>query len=105
MSWKGWTVLIFSIWLIVASFIPGIVASKGANIADFVIVGIVLLVAGVFMLGTSKIAGWVELILGIWLLVSAFIPAITGSKVGALINGLVIGIIALIFAFFDRKST
>jgi hypothetical protein len=104
MSWRGWIVLIFSLWLIVASLIPGIVGSKGANIADFLIVGVVLLIAGIFMLGTSKVAGWIELLLGIWLIIAAFIPGITGSKGAALANGLVVGIIALILAFFDRKK-
>ncbi len=105
MSWKGWTVLILSIWLIVASFIPAITGSKAANLADFLIVGLVILIAGIFMLKTSKVAGWIELIVGIWLVISAFIPPIIGSKGGALANGLIFGIIALIFAFFDRKSS
>jgi hypothetical protein len=56
------------------------------------------------MLGTSKVAGWIELLLGIWLIIAAFIPGITGSKGAALANGLVVGIIALILAFFDRKK-
>ena len=103
MGWKGWIALIFSIWLIVASLIPGIVGSKGANLVDFLIVGIVLLVAGIFMLGTSKVGGWIELLLGIWLIIAAFIPAITGSKGAAITNGIVVGILGLIFAFFDRK--
>ena len=103
MTWRGWLALIFSIWLIIASLIPGIVGSKVANLTDFLIVGIVLLVAGIFMLGTSKLAGWIELILGIWLIIAAFIPGITGVKGAALGNGLTVGILGLIFAFFDRK--
>jgi len=105
MSWKGWLTLIVAIWLIIASFIPGIVGSKGANLADFLIVGILFLVAGILMLSTSKTAGWIILLTGIWLVISAFIPGITGSKNAALANGLIFGIIALIFAFFERKKT
>jgi len=105
MSWKGWLTLIFAIWLIVASLIPGIVSHKGANLADFLIVGIVFLITGIFMLKGPKVAGWIVLISGVWLIISAFIPGITGSKVGSMVNGLIFGIIALIFAFFDRKKT
>ena len=104
MTWKGWTALIFSIWLIIASFIPAIVGSKVANLTDFLIVGLVLLGVGIPMLKTSKVAGWTELLVGIWLVISAFIPALTASKGGALANGLIFGIIALIFAFFDKKK-
>ncbi len=105
MGWKGWTILILSIWLIIASFIPAIIGSKVANLTDFLIVGLVILIAGIFMLKTSKVGGWIELIVGIWLVISAFIPPIIGSKVGALVNGLIFGIIALIFAFFDKKKS
>jgi hypothetical protein len=104
MGWKGWVILILSIWLIIASFIPGIVGSKGANLADFLIVGLIVLILGALMIKTSKIGGWIELLVGIWLVISAFIPGITGSKAGAMVNGLIFGIIALIFAFFDKKS-
>ncbi len=105
MSWRGWLTLIFAIWLIVASFIPGITGSKTANLVDFLIVGIVFLIAGASMLPTSKLGGWVVLLSGIWLIISAFIPGITGSKGGSITNGLIFGIIGLIFAFFDRKRS
>jgi len=104
MGWKGWLTLIFALWLIIASFIPAITGSKAGNIADFIIVGIVFLITGSLMLKTSKIGGWVLLLSGIWLLISAFIPGIVGSKAGAMTNGLIFGIIGLIFAFFDKKS-
>ncbi|HEW92523.1 MAG TPA: hypothetical protein ENF81_08280 [Thermotogaceae bacterium] len=103
MSWKGWLVLIVAIWLIVASFIPGIVGSKVGNITDFLIVGILFLIASIPMLKTSKV-GWVILLISIWLLISAIIPGITGSKGGAMANGLIFGILAAILAFFDKKA-
>lgn len=105
MTWKGWTVLIFSIWLIIAAFIPGIVNSSSANLANFLIAGIVFIAAGLPMLRNSKTAGWIILLSGIWLLISAFIPGITGSKGGAMTNNLIFGILAAIFAFFDKKSS
>ena len=104
MSWRGWVTLIFAIWLIVASLIPGIVSSKGWNLADFLIVGIVFLITGIAMLKGPKAVGWVVLIIGIWLIISAFIPGITGAKGASMANGLIFGIIALILSFFDKKS-
>ena len=104
MSWQGWLTLIFSIWLIIASFIPGITGSKVANITDFIVVGIVLLITGSTFMSRSKAISWSVLLIGIWLIISAFIPGITGSKVGALTNGLIFGILSLILSFFMKKK-
>ena len=104
MSWKGWLTLIFAIWLIIASLIPAIVGSKAANIADFLIVGIVFLITGSLMLKKSKLGGWIILLSGIWLIIAAFIPGIVGSRYGSMTNGLIFGVIGLIFSFFDKKS-
>ncbi len=105
MSWRGWVTLIFSIWLIIASLIPGIVSHKGANIADFLIVGLIFLIVGIVTVKSdeSKGIGWVTLIIGIWLIISALIPGITGSKGGSMANGLIFGIITLILSFFNKK--
>lgn len=105
MTWKGWTVLIFAVWLIIAAFIPGIVSSSGGNLANFLIAGIVFVAAGIPMLKNAKTAAWIILISGIWLIIAAFIPGITGSKAGAMTNYLIFGILTAIFAFFDKKSS
>ncbi|WGS64330.1 SPW repeat domain-containing protein [Marinitoga aeolica] len=106
MTWKGWTVLIFAVWLIIAAFIPGVVGSSSANLTNFLIAGIVFIAAGLPMLrNANKTAAWIILISGVWLLISAFIPGVTGSKAGAMTNDLLFGILTAIFAFFDRKSS
>jgi len=104
MSWKGWVTLLVAIWLVISAFIPGIVDSQGANLANFLIVGILFLITGIPMLRTSKTAGWIITLVAIWLVISAFITGITGSQTGAMTNGLIFGIIALIFSFFDKKQ-
>jgi len=104
MSWQGWLTLIFAIWLVIASLIPGIAGSKVANIVDFLIVGIVFLITGATTIPKSKAMGWIVLLVGIWLIISALIPGITGSKTGAMTNGLIFGILALILSFFMKKK-
>ena len=104
MSWQGWLTLIFAIWLVIASLIPGIVGSKVANIVDFLIVGIVFLITGATTIPKSKAMGWIVLLVGIWLIISALIPGITESKAGAMTNGLIFGILALILSFFMKKK-
>ncbi|HDG61525.1 MAG TPA: hypothetical protein ENG15_00790, partial [Thermotoga sp.] len=52
----------------------------------------------------NKAIGWIVLLVGIWLIISALIPGITGSKAGAMTNGLIFGILNLILSFFMKKK-
>jgi len=104
LNWQGWLTLIFAVWLVVASLIPGIVGSKAANITDFLIVGVVFLITGVTTISKNRTIGWVVLLIGAWLVISAFIPGITGSKAGAMTDGLIFGILTLILSFFMKKK-
>ncbi|MCD6252848.1 MAG: SPW repeat protein [Thermotogae bacterium] len=104
MSWQAWLTLIFAIWLVVASLIPGIVGSRAANIADFLIVGVIFLITGGTTISKNRTMGWIVLLIGIWLVISACIPGITGSKAGAMTDGLIFGILTLILSFFMKKK-
>ena len=126
MTWKGWTVLIVAIWLIVAAIIAAFIGTAPAstaannsatstavqqvyggklfNLTNFLIVGIIFAAIGIFMFTGSKAAAWIVLLSGIWLIIAAFIPSITGSKAGAVTNGLIFGVLVAIFSFFDKKQ-
>jgi hypothetical protein len=126
MSWRGWVVFIVAVWLIIGAFISGFtgngqvvtnntqsatstnVASGNGNylfsLTNFVIVGIIFATMGIFMFASSKAAAWITLLSGIWLIIAAFIPAITKSGSLSLTNGLIFGILTLTFSFFDRKT-
>ncbi|PLV57578.1 SPW repeat protein [Thermotoga sp. SG1] len=103
MTVKGWITFIFSIWLIVSALIPGISGSKGANLANFLIVGIIFLITGLTSLKDSRVPAWVVLLTGIWLIISAFIPGITGSRGAAIANGIIFGVLDLVLSFYLRK--
>jgi len=129
MSWKGWTVLVIAVWLIIAAFISGFSGGNGAvannttenstnttatkgnmnsvnlfSLTNFIIVGIIFATMGLFMFSSSKVAAWITLLSGIWLIIISFIPAITSSSSASLTNGLIFGILVLIFSFFDRRQ-
>ncbi len=128
MSWRGWTTLIFALWLIVAAiiipFIPNnsssvtngnnsaatnttATANNNTNVftlTNFVLVGIIFAAIAIFMFGSSITTASIILISGIWLIVAAFIPSITSSSAAGLTNGLIFGILVTIFSFFDRKK-
>lgn len=104
MSWKGWVSLIAGIWLVVAAFIPGMVGT--GNLVNDLIVGIVVAIVGFMMIPSgSAWQGWViGLVGGIWMIIAAFIPSIAGNYYGNMWNDLIVGIIVLIVALFERKK-
>ncbi|AJG40666.1 MULTISPECIES: SPW repeat domain-containing protein [Thermotoga] len=104
MTVKGWITLIFAIWLIVSVLIPGISGSKGANLANFLVVGIIFLITGLTSLKDSRVPAWIVLLTGIWLIISAFIPGITGSRGAAIANGIIFGVLDLILSFYLKKK-
>jgi len=104
MSWKGWLTFVIALWLIVSVLIPGISGSKGANLANFLIVGIVFLAAGLMSVKEFKLPSWLVVIFGVWLIVSAFVPGITSTRGGAIANGLIFGVLNLILSFFMKKK-
>jgi len=44
-------------------------------------------------------ANWINFVLGIWLIIAAFIAGITTSKSGSLWNDVIVGIIVVILAY------
>jgi hypothetical protein len=48
MTWKGWTVLIFAVWLIIAAFIPGINGSKAGAMTNYLLFGILTAIFAFF---------------------------------------------------------
>lgn len=104
MSWKGWIALILGIWFIVAAFIPGMLGT--GNLINDLVVGIVLAIVGFMMIPSgSTWQGWIiGLVGGVWMIIAAFIPAITGSHTYSLWNDLIVGIIVVIFSLFERSK-
>ncbi len=101
MTWRGWISLIAGIWFIIASFIP---MGGTGNLVNDLIVGIIVAIVGFLMLPEHAI--WQGLIIaligGVWMIIAAFIPAITHSYTGNLVNDLIVGIIILVIALFER---
>ncbi|WP_456398784.1 SPW repeat domain-containing protein [Mesoaciditoga sp.] len=104
MSWKGWVALILGIWFVVAAFIPGMLGI--GNLVNDLIVGIVLAIVGFMMIPSgSAWQGWIiGLIGGVWMIIAAFIPQITHSYTINMTNDLVVGILVLIIALFERSK-
>jgi membrane-bound ClpP family serine protease len=106
MTWKGWTALIAGIWFIIAGFLP---LGVTGNMLNDVIVGIIVAIVGFMMLpeGASW-QGWIiGLVGGVWMIIAAFIPYVSDPSthhLHNLANDIVIGIIILIIALFERSK-
>ncbi len=97
--WQDWVNVILGIWLIIAGFIPSITASKGASLWNDLIVGIIVLILAAWV-AKSRWPEWINVILGIWLIIAAFIPSIVASKSGNMWNDIIVGILIVIFGIW-----
>ncbi len=98
--WSSWLNFILGAWLIVASFIPGIVNNKAAVMWNNIIVGIVVAILAFIATKAKKSMCWVNVIAGIWLIIAAFIPGIVANHSGAFWNTLIVGIIVAVIGIW-----
>ena len=61
------------IWLMLSAII---LQTATANIINFLIVGIISAIAGLTLTVKKSIDGWLGAVLGLWLIISSFIPFI-----------------------------
>ena len=69
--WQAWVNAILGLWFIVAAFI--IATSKTANITNNLIIGIILVILGVW--AAIKYKGWknwVVTLIGVWMIIAGF---------------------------------
>jgi hypothetical protein len=99
--WQAWVNGILGLWLIVASFT--IAESKGANLANGLIAGIILLVLGLWAAVSYR--GWQSLvvaIIGAWMIVAGlWFPS---SHVATVVNDIVAGAVVTVEGFWAGFS-
>jgi hypothetical protein len=91
------------IWLILSAWILGFNGVPAA-VWDAVLVGIVVLVLAACRLGTAGTNGlsWLNLILGIWLIISPFVLGFSGAAMG---NAVILGILVGLFSLWAGLAT
>lgn len=106
MTWRGWTVIVAGVWLIIAGFLS---LGVTGNMVNDIVVGIIVAVVGFMMMPEGAAwQGWIiGLIGGIWMIIAAFIPYVSDPKIHHLhnlTNDIVVGVIILIVALFERSK-
>lgn len=93
--WQDWVMLIFGIWLFVAPFWMGGYDSSGSVAArNSYVLGVLVFAFGWAALATARRwEEWMELILGIWLVISPFVLGFWSSEHGAGWNQLILGVL------------
>ena len=98
-AWEEWTESVLGLWMIISPWVLGF-SDQGAALANFVIVGILLLAAALGAMYVPQAwEEWCEAVLGAWMIISPWIvgyPAVHAAKTDAI----VIGIIVLILGFW-----
>src|SRR5262249_4669163 len=99
-SGNSWVNIVLGIWVIISPFVLGIPTPKGIwnNIVIGAMVGILAIIRWrMHQPGWS----WLNLILGIWLVISPFVLFLSGA---AMWNNVILGIIVAAFALTNTYS-
>ena len=88
------------IWLMLSSLL---LAASSANIINLIIIGIFSAISGLTLTVKKSIEGWTGAILGLWLIISAFIPSIETIPC-KYCNAFIIGAIFIVIGFAKIKG-
>ena len=97
---SGWVNIVLGIWVIVSPFVLAFHSPKAvwSNVITGIVVGILAIIRwSTHQMGWS----WLNLILGIWLVISPFVLFASGA---AMWNNVILGIIIAAFALTNTYS-
>jgi hypothetical protein len=104
--WQDWVTLVLGIWLFISPWALGFYAGMTAASWNFFIVGVAFVVFAVAALNLRTLwEEWVNLVLGIWMIVSPWVLRFNGTSVArddAIIVGLIAAAIS-IWAIAERQ--
>ena len=91
--WQDWINVLFGVWLFVSPWVLGF-SHIGAAAWNAYILGVAVFVFAVIALFSPQIwEEWINLILGIWLIISPFILAYAAQHPVAMWNSIIMGIL------------
>jgi len=94
--WQCWASFGAGLWLAAISI--SLSRFPLFNTIDDLVVGIVVIILAVWSALRKVFPMWITTGLGIWLVIGAWIPGISGNTIPHLINGLVVGILIMVFS-------
>ncbi|MFQ6065890.1 MAG: hypothetical protein ACE5K3_01265 [bacterium] len=94
--WQCWLGFGAGLWL--ASAAISLSQFRWFNTVNDLAVGVVVIIFAVWSGISKRYPMWAAAGVSIWLIVSAWIPSIAASKPSHLLNGLIIGVVIMVFS-------
>lgn len=88
------------VWSLVSAII---LQSAAANTTNLIIVGIISAISGLTLTVKKSIEGWIGAVLGLWLIISAFIPSLENIPC-KYCNTFTAGIVFILIGFVKSKK-
>jgi hypothetical protein len=96
--WQDWVMLVFAIWLFFSPFFLGY-SSDARSAGNAYVLGVLVAIFSIWALAApQKWEEWINLLLGIWLIISPWVLRVGGDSVATtnfVILGLLVGADAL----------
>lgn len=104
--WQDWVMLIFGIWLFFSPFwMTGYVGASSVAAWNSYIFGVLVTAFAWAALATrQRWEEWIELIIGVWLVISPFVLLFYTNEFGAAWNQMVLGVLIGIDALWALSS-
>ena len=92
-SWEDWVDMVLGVWLAISPWILGFSESDPAATRNALIVGIVIAaLSALTFLAYSVIEEWVDVVLGLWLIISPWVLSAGGNS-AVVVDFLVVGVL------------
>ena len=97
--WQDWVSLVLGIWLFVSPWLLGFYSSLPRDSWNFFIVGLAFIVFAGFALNMRTLwEEWVNLALGVWMIISPWLLGYSANAVArddAVVVGLIVGLLSV----------
>jgi len=93
--WQDWVILVLGVWLFFAPFFMAYGSLSGAAAWDSYAAGAIatLFAASALWSPASKVEEWVNLVLGLWLVIAPFLIGFYASEATATWNHIILGVL------------
>lgn len=99
MKWQDWVTLVLGVWLFFSPWILGFYSAMPGASWNFFVLGVAFVVFAAFALNLRTLwEEWVNLVLGIWMIISPWILAYnanTTARDDAVIVGIIVAVMAI----------
>ncbi len=105
--WQDWVLLILGIWLFVSPFwMAGYASTEGVSAWNSYIFGVLVVAfAWAALAAYRRWEEWVELAIGIWLVISPFVLTFYHAERGAAWNHIILGVLVVIGALWALATS